>query len=204
MYELRCVWGANKPTLYSFRTSEGDKKKRPAPTDWCGFPSEPFRAMILEKYGNIQNFSEIVNRAESTVRRWISTERFPVWARPYIFSEYCRVFDNHNKLWSSEDQFNVLVIANNRGYLNNKLAAHGYVFLNDVYNTFGFNGSIKGQIYGWTHAVSGEIKMSVVFYKDVAIIDFNPEGIILDWLDTSSSLYSPSPDGTWSTRIIAE
>lgn len=204
MYELRCVWGADKPTLYSFRTSDGDKKKRPAPTDWCGFPSEPFKAMVLAKYGSVYNFSKIVGRSESTVRRWIAKGLFPVWARPCIFSEYCRVFDKHNKLWSPDDQINMMLIAHNRDHLNDQLATHGYVFLNDVYNTFGFNGSIKGQIYGWSHTVSGEIKMSTVFYEDVAIIDFNPEGIILDWLDTSRLSYSPISDGTWATNILAE
>ena len=77
-------------------------------------------------------------------------------------------------------------------YFNDKLKAQGYLFLNEVYESLGFQKTKAGQMVGWTYDeehpngdnfVDFGIYDSASFvngYERSIILDFNVDGVILD------------------------
>lgn len=62
---------------------------------------------------------------------------------------YAREFDSGNELWSRVPGMNQLTLSNQQNWLNDRLNARGYVFLNDVYKALGFPETPGGQVVGW-------------------------------------------------------
>lgn len=113
------------------------------------------------------------------------------------WSSYARIFDEHNENWSNIPGINQMTLSNQQNWLNDRLEARGYVFLNDVYKCLGFPMTPAGQVTGWLRKDHEDSKDGVVdfglfeiekqakrdfvngFEKSV-ILDFNVDGVIFD------------------------
>lgn len=118
---------------------------------------------------------------------------------PDGMSPYARIFDEYNDMWSKVPGINQMTLNNQETWLNDRLKARGYLFLNDVYEALGFPKTPAGQVVGWlsrTHAnfdpekndgfvdfglweIEQEAKREFVngFERSV-ILDFNVDGIM--------------------------
>ena len=112
-------------------------------------------------------------------------------------SGYAKIFDEYNPNWNKDASLNNVFLRRSLNYLNNKLQAQGYLFLNDVYRELGFEPTKAGQIVGWTlNNPNGDgyidfgldrniNKQKAEFINGLersVILDFNPDGPILDLL----------------------
>jgi hypothetical protein len=68
-------------------------------------------------------------------------------------SPYAKVFDESNRDWTKTPEYNYFFLRTQQKYLNNRLNSYGYVFLNEVYESLGFDRTQAGQVVGW---LSGE------------------------------------------------
>ena len=111
-----------------------------------------------------------------------------------IFSQYARFFDDVCVGWTKEAEYNKAYLMNTQKYMNDKLRANGYLFLNDVYDTLGIPRTKAGQIVGWIYNEEHPIGDNFVDFgltsernrnfingfENVALLDFNVDGNILD------------------------
>jgi len=65
------------------------------------------------------------------------------------WSSYARIFDEGNENWSKIPGMNQMFLSNQQNWLNDRLNARGYVFLNDVYKCLGIPATPAGQVVGW-------------------------------------------------------
>lgn len=66
-----------------------------------------------------------------------------------LYSEYARAFDDGCKGWTKNAEMNLYFLRSVQNWANDKLKREGYLFLNDVYESLGFNKTAAGQIAGW-------------------------------------------------------
>lgn len=67
------------------------------------------------------------------------------------YDEYSRIFDDGCIGWTKDPEANKMFILKQQRFANEKLQAQGHLFLNDVYEMFGFNKTAAGQIVGWIY-----------------------------------------------------
>jgi hypothetical protein len=100
---------------------------------------------------------------------------------------YSRVFDIRSKNWSINPEHNKIFIQIQQQYLNDRLKARGYIFLNEVYEALGMERSAQGQLVGWFREPYSElIQFEIVDDTEDGgfIIAFNPHGYIYHKLPT--------------------
>lgn len=108
-----------------------------------------------------------------------------------IVDPYVYIFDSTNVNFSTKEM-NENFLRSNQRFLNDRLQARGYLFLNEVLETLGLPESRMGQIVGWTtdgpdgyvsFGVSGgwneRIDNDGEYCTDY-LLDFNVQGMILD------------------------
>ena len=64
-------------------------------------------------------------------------------------SIYGRFFDATCAPWTKTPEYNALFLKSQQNWFNDRLKAHGFVFLNEVYEALGFPRTQYGQIVGW-------------------------------------------------------
>lgn len=164
-----------------------------------------YRGRVIERFGkeldrelkyNIksQEITEtVVNEdgTESEVKKIVDV------VDPNTYSEYARFYDDGCKGWSKDSELNFLFLKQVQGFLNEKLKAQGYLFLNDAYKELGMQMTKAGQIVGWvydeknpigdnfvdfglTDGNNPETRRFVNGYERVYLVDFNVDGNILD------------------------
>ena len=108
-------------------------------------------------------------------------------------SEYARWFDECSINWINDAEQNRMFLTCQENYANELLRAKGCLFLNDVYNMLGIARTKAGQVAGWIYSEDDKDQVSFGIYSDVnrdfvngrsanALLDFNVEGNILDYL----------------------
>lgn len=119
---------------------------------------------------------------------------------PNTYSAYSRIFDESNPNWEKDAEYNKMFIQAQQSYANDKLKAHGFLFLNDVYDMLGFEKTKAGQVVGWIydpengdgdnyidfgiydiHTLTKEAERRAAFingYERSIILDFNVDGNI--------------------------
>lgn len=115
-------------------------------------------------------------------------------------SPYARIYDEStSKEWQRETDYNLAKIRAEQNYLNDRLMARGYVFLNEAYRRLGLEESEAGQIVGWKWDSDGDNHIDFGLFKgtdvnevyDVValsnahnayLLDFNVDGPILSAL----------------------
>jgi len=104
---------------------------------------------------------------------------------------YARCFNKENKHWKYGNYYNFTFLQAQERFANEKLNLHGYLSLNDVYKSLGFEPTKAGQIVGWTKkGGDGFVSFGIVENDengdfsngdtDDVWLDFNVQGNILD------------------------
>jgi hypothetical protein len=72
--------------------------------------------------------------------------------------EYSFIFDDLNPHWEKNGDFNRMFLGAQQQYANDRLRAHGYLFLNDVLKDLGFEPTQTGQFVGWLYDPDNPLK----------------------------------------------
>lgn len=105
-------------------------------------------------------------------------------------SQYAVLFDQNNKNWQPQAEYNRTFVQLNQCWANERLRAKGHLFLNDVYKQLGMEETPAGQIVGWvlggngkTTAGDGYVDFGLLDPKTQEVLDFmqGDEGSV--WLD---------------------
>lgn len=110
---------------------------------------------------------------------------------PNSFSAYSRIFDESCPAWEKGPGVNRLFVQAAQNYFNNRLQIRGHVFLNEVYEHFGFDHTQAGAVVGWVLGSDGDNYIDfgifdaynahfVNEWERSIILDFNVDGIIFD------------------------
>jgi hypothetical protein len=112
-------------------------------------------------------------------------------------SDYARYFEaSTSPYWEKESAYNELFIEAQQNYANDRLKANGYLFLNDVYESLGFEKTKAGQVVGWVYDPENPngdnyIDFGIMNihrsdgdeYRPTILLDFNVDGNILDLME---------------------
>lgn len=113
-------------------------------------------------------------------------------------SPYTAYFDETNPNWVKEAEWNKMFLKAQEKYFNDRLRAHGFVFLNEVLEGLGFQRSQTGQIVGWKLDNNGNARPGTDGFvsfgierlydelarafvngqENVVMLDFNVDGVI--------------------------
>lgn len=97
---------------------------------------------------------------------------------------YTIFFDENNQLWMKDNITNRFTLNNQRKYMYDLLATRGYLFLNEAYDMLGFSRTKNGQLVGWIYKEGMTVGDIYTIYRQgesfVYLLDFKPQGIILD------------------------
>ena len=113
---------------------------------------------------------------------------------PHDLSMYARFFDAGNPGWDENPEFTMMYLKQQEKYANKRLEERGHLYLNEVYDMLGYPRTKYGQIVGWVydskHAKDSFVDFGIFNAKvnkaftegqeNVAILDFNVQGNILD------------------------
>lgn len=109
---------------------------------------------------------------------------------------YAVVFDESAREWEKNADYNLTFVKMTENHMNDRLRAHGHLFLNDVRVALGFDPIPAGQIVGWLYNDEHQSYVDFGLYdlNDPAklaflngfersvILDFNVDGVIYDKL----------------------
>ena len=102
-------------------------------------------------------------------------------------SQYARTFKDGNIYWRSDQEANLMFIKYQEQYLNELLVRKKVVFLNEVYEMFGFPRTIIGQIVGWYYndknpIGDNRIIIDAAVCEGPILLDFNVDGEVIQYL----------------------
>ena len=90
-------------------------------------------------------------------------------------SEYARYFDETSALWTKSPEFNLNLLKSQQNYMNDRLRAKGYLFLNEAYEMLGMSKIKVGQVVGWIYDEQNPIGDN---YVDLGLYDItNDENV---------------------------
>lgn len=117
----------------------------------------------------------------------------------YGGSPYAVVFDEKSKFFSKEPGMNSNIVMMKQNWANDKLKAHGHLFLNEVYDMLDLPRTKAGAVVGWVYdpknnnhqgdnyvsfgVFDGDVEWVEAFIdgdEKYAVLDFNVDGVILD------------------------
>lgn len=155
-----------------------------------------FQTRVEEKYGKdetdqLRHGTQIV---EETVVKDDGKTKVVKHARSNGLSPYAQLFEESNVNWQPNPNMNWFFLHAQQRYWNNYLQTHGYVFLNDVLDSLGFEKTKAGQVVGW---IAGEyqrdgyidfglgededrVRDFMLNGEGNAWVDFNVDGMVLD------------------------
>ena len=163
-----------------------------------------YRERVREEFGEdtdfrLANFLKKETTKEVEKEDGSIKEEKVVEYKPIIkgASPYARFFDEFSTQWQKQDMYNQTFLAHQESYFNDRLIAHGHVFLNEVYDALGLPRSKAGQVVGWKLNNGGDNHISFGIYDlhDPAkrmfvnghersiLLDFNVDGVIYDKIE---------------------
>lgn len=118
-------------------------------------------------------------------------------ANPTEHSDYARFFDEACSGWTKDPELNLMFLKRQQSYANDLLQRRGYLFLNEVYDMLGIPRTKAGQVVGWVYDENCPVGDNYVDfgiydmhrekcrdfvngYERTILLDFNPDGNILD------------------------
>lgn len=117
------------------------------------------------------------------------------------YSIYARCFDEYNKNWKDDPEYNLMFLRSTQRYLQALLERDGFLTLNDAYRELGFEATNTGAITGWIYDPDnpnhiGDNVVSFGLYdpegkhpalgdfingkESCVFLDFNVDGVIID------------------------
>ena len=145
-----------------------------------------YRKRVIEEYGEEKDekfrygVRDVVTVDEETGKKTKSQE-ITVPNSDYIFS-----FGPENDNWNGKHEHNLFFVTRFQNIFNDKLQAHGHVFLNEVLDALGIERTKAGAVTGWVwKAGSGDdfIDFGIKDWQEsngYILLDFNVDGVILD------------------------
>jgi hypothetical protein len=113
---------------------------------------------------------------------------------PLTAAGYAKVWDSTNPNWQTTADLNLYWLKCQQNWLNNRLEARGYVFLNEVYKELGIDETEAGAVVGWWwgpesegdgfidfgifDADNDQVKAFVTGHDRSLLLDFNVDGVI--------------------------
>lgn len=155
-----------------------------------------FQSRVEEKYGKDETdeLRHGVRVVDETVIKDDGKSKVVKHKRSNGLSPYAQLFEESNVNWQPNPNMNWFFLHAQQRYWNNHLQTHGYVFLNDVLYSLGFEKTKAGQVVGWVageHQRDGYIDFGLGEDEDRvrdfmldgegnAWVDFNVDGMVLD------------------------
>ena len=164
-----------------------------------------YRGRVVERFGkdldhelkhNIKakEIEETVTNEDGT--ETTATKTVDV-ANPTKYSDYARFFDEACSGWTKDPELNLMFLKRQQSYANDLLQRRGYLFLNEVYDMIGIPRTKAGQVVGWVYDENCPVGDNYVDfgiydihrekcrdfvngYERSILLDFNPDGNILD------------------------
>lgn len=107
-------------------------------------------------------------------------------------------FDENNRNWDPNPNFNMMFLRGQQNYWNDVLQTRGHVFLNEVLDSLGFDHTPAGALIGWIKGL-GDNCVDFGLYNidrkstrdftngltNVVLLEFNHDGVIWDKLDNA-------------------
>lgn len=159
-----------------------------------------YRRRVVEDQGELQDLKylhgeekrpQVITTAEGETKTTGKMIKGPAGA-----SMYARFFDPLNNKWQRDWEYNRIFLHNKQNYLNDKLEARGYMFLNEVYEELGFESTKAGSQVGWMRSDKGgkdgyidfglwdsndpKIREFINGTEGAILLDFNVDGVIVD------------------------
>lgn len=123
-------------------------------------------------YDTIEKGTE-VKTVDDKGKEKTKIEKYPA---PTKTSVYGRFFDEANDNFEKDGCANYRFVRSQMIYLQKKLIANGYLFLNDVYKTLGFPITIAGQSAGWIYDYNNRNNTIIKFRGfDIDEVNNSPE-----------------------------
>ena len=143
--------------------------------------AEEVEETIVDEKGKTKTVKKTVNKIDPNTK----------------YSDYTRCFDAGCIGWEKDPEFNLMFIRHQQAYANDLLKSRGYLFLNEVYDMFGFPRTKAGQIVGWVYDENNpkgdnfvdfgiynlndqSAKDFINGWENSIWLDFNVQGNILD------------------------
>lgn len=164
-----------------------------------------YRGRVIERFGkdldhelkhNIKakEIEETVTNEDGTE---ITETKTVDVANPTKYSDYARFFDEACSGWTKDPELNLMFLKRQQSYANDLLQRRGYLFLNEVYDMIGIPRTKAGQVVGWVYDENCPVGDNYVDfgiydihrekcrdfvngYERSILLDFNPDGNILD------------------------
>lgn len=161
--------------------------------------NKAYRRKVIEKLGkeeerklrygyHEEEVDEVNEQGEVTGTKKVAK------VNPNDYSPYARIFDESNKYWEKDAEYNLMFLKRQQQYWNDKLKSRGHVFLNEVYDSIGFEHTAEGALVGWVYEEGRENfidfgmmdltrERAIAFINGLErsiILDFNVDGCIYD------------------------
>lgn len=138
---------------------------------------------------------------ETTVKEQLKIANYD----PNEYSEYAKFFDESNRNFQKNPEYNLMFLRTQQDYATMKLKNDGFLFLNDVYDALGIPKTEAGQIVGWIYDENDPERDNCVDFgiynihrvanrdfingiEPVILLDFNVDGDILHELSKKRGL----------------
>lgn len=165
-----------------------------------------YRGRVLERFGDAVDkellYGVKAEKIEETVTDPETGKKKKVKKTVEVIDElsspYAKFFDETSRYYERNPQYNMMFLTGRQQYLNDKLRAQGYLFLNDVYQELGFEPTKAGQVVGWIYDPASDghgdnyVDLGIYSvnrkknqdfidgYEPSVILDFNVAGNILN------------------------
>ena len=118
-----------------------------------------YRGRVVERFGEELDrelkYNIKAKQVEETVVNEDGTETVATKTvnavDPTQYSEYARFFDDGCIGWEKNPEYNLMFVRQVQNWANERLKSRGYLFLNEVYEMFGFPMTEAGQVVGWVY-----------------------------------------------------
>jgi hypothetical protein len=148
-----------------------------------------YRNRVREHVGRDKELELFTNARPVEVETEDGRIELQMESSPNDFSIYAVCFDEQSRLWSKGHGVNYMSVVGVQRYMNQRLASHGHVFLNEVYDALGLPRTTPGSVVGWLWNSDGDnyidfginTPMNMAFvdgYERSCWLDFNVDGEI--------------------------
>lgn len=157
-----------------------------------------YRARVVEKYGEEQDRDFRYGTEQVEIVDEQGKKKIVTRVSQEMPSVYARFFDSNSPSWNREPEYNFTFLLCQQNWANDRLKAHGHIFLNEVYDALGIPRSKAGSVVGWVMGEHGETDNFVNFgvfddrevardfvngFEGAILLDFNVDGVIYDKLE---------------------